>query len=189
VNYRHRHRHRQGPASLATSGPGFSLVELLVATAVLAVVLAAAYGWVWSVGSLAGTTDDRAQASSIAAALARAVVEDVGAAVAVASPAAGRDPGGSLAVVHDGVEEAPEDVAVVWDPSRRVVWRNAPGTYVADHVRGFRVGFVLGDGRSVDGGAMGAADWGRVRAVRVALEVEVGGAFVGRSVRVGLGSL
>ena len=49
--------------------------------------------------------------STIAAALARAVVEDVGAAVAVAAPAAGRDPGGSLAVVHDGVDEAPEDVA------------------------------------------------------------------------------
>ena len=51
------------------------------------------------------------------------------------------------------------------------------------------MGFVLGDGRSVDGDAMGAADWRRVRAVRLALAVEVGGAFVRRSVCIGLGSL
>jgi prepilin-type N-terminal cleavage/methylation domain-containing protein len=168
---------------------GFSLVELLVATTILAVVLAGAYGWVWSVGSLAGTTDDRVQAATIAAAAARSVIEDVGAAVDVAAPAAGRDPGGSLAVVRDGVDEAPETVVIVWDPARRVVWRNASGTYVADHVQGFSVGFLLEDGRSVEGGAMGAADWRSVRAVRVTLAVEVGSALARREVCVGLGSL
>ncbi len=168
---------------------GFSLIELLVATAVAAIVLAAAYGWVWSVGSLAGTTDDRVQAATIAAAVARSVGEDVGAAVEVAAPATGRDPDGSLALVRDGVDRASEDVVVVWDPARRVVWRNASGTYVADHVQGFRVGFVLGDGRSVEGGAMGTADWQSVRAVHVTLAVEVGTALVRREVCVGLGSL
>ena len=168
---------------------GFSLVELLVATAMAGVVLAAAYGWVWNVGSLAGTTDDRVQACTIAAALARSVTEDVGGAVKVTAPAAGRDPEGSLALVRDGVDEASEAVAIVWDPARGVVWRNASGTYVADHVRGFTVGFLLGDGRLVDGAAMGAGDWRSVRAARVALAVEVGSAMVRREVCVGLGSL
>ena len=180
---------RQGLAARPARAAGFSLIELLVATATLAVVLAAAYGWVWSVGSLASTTDDRVQAVTIAAALTRAVSEDVSAAVAVAAPAAGRDPGGSLAVVRDGVDEASEDVLIVWDAARRVVWRNASGTYVADHVRGFSVGFVLGDGRSVDGAVMGASDWQGVRAVSVTVTVEVGAALVRRSACVGLGSL
>ena len=119
----------------------------------------------------------------------RPLTEDVSAAVEVAAPAAGRDPGGSLLTVHDGVDEAPEDVEVVWDPARAVVWRNAPGTYVADHVRAFSVGFVLRDGRSVEGVAMRAADWRGVRAVRVAVAIEVGSALVRRDVAVRLGSL
>jgi len=109
--------------------------------------------------------------------------------VEVAAPGAGRDPTGSLEVVHDGVDEASENVVIVWDPARRVVWRNAPGTYVADHVRGFSVGFVLADGRSMDGDAMSAADWRSVRAVRATLTVEVGSTLVLRRVCVGLGSL
>ena len=168
---------------------GFSLIELLVATAMIAVVLAAAYGWVWSVGSLAGTTDDRVQASTVAAALARSVAEDVGGAVMVVPPAAGRDSGSSLAVMRDGVDRASEDIVIVWDPARRVVWRNASGTYVADHVQDFSVGFVLADGRSVSGAAMGSADWRSVRAVRVGLAVEVGSALVRREVCTGLGGL
>lgn len=168
---------------------GFSLVELLVATAILGVVLAAAYGWVWSVGSLAESTDGRVQACTIASALMRSVAEDVGGAVEVAEPVAGRDPAGSLAVVHDRTDETAEDILIVWDPARRVVWRNASGTYVADHILGFRVGFVLGDGRTVDGAVMGAADWRNVRAVRLALAVEVGAALVRRQACLELGSL
>ncbi len=175
--------------ALPARASGFSLVELLVATAMAGVVLAAAYAWVWSVGTLAATTDDRVQASTIAAALARTLADDVGGAVEVTAPAVGRDPGGSLALVHDGVDEASEAVVIAWDPARGVVWRNASGTYVADHVRGFAVSFLLGDGRIVDGTAMGAGDWRSVRAARAALDVEVGGAVIRREVCVGLGSL
>jgi prepilin-type N-terminal cleavage/methylation domain-containing protein len=168
---------------------GFSLIELLVAAATFAVVLAGAYGWVWSLGSLAGTQDDRAQASTIAAALTRTVSEDVSTAVGMVPPAAGRDPVCALSLVHDPVDGSPENVAVVWDAARRVVWRNASGTYVADHVRAFRAGFVLEDGRTVDGAAMSAADWQGVRAVRITLAVEVGAATARRNVLIGLGPL
>ena len=34
-----------------------------------------------------------------------------------------------------------------WDPARRVVWRNASGTYLADHVTRFAVSYGLADGR------------------------------------------
>jgi hypothetical protein len=154
-----------------------------------AVVLAAAYGWVWSVGTLAEATDDRVQAATIAAALARSIAQDVGGAVQVAAPEAARDPGGSLTLVRDGVDEAPEDVVIVWDPVRRIVWRNASGTYVTDHVQGFDACFVLGDGRRAPGAEMRAADWQSVRAVDVTVAVQVGSALVRRRVCVGLGSM
>jgi hypothetical protein len=173
----------------APSESGFSIIELLVATVTLAVVLGGAYGWVWNLGSFVGTTDDRAQASTIAAALTRTVSEDVRTAVGLAAPTAGHDPAGALAILRDPVDGSPEDVEVVWDAARKVVWRNASGTYLADHVRAFRVGFVLEDGRSVDGAAMSAADWAGVRTVSIALAVEVGAATVRRNVSIGLGYL
>ena len=72
---------------------GFTLVELLVATVVAAVVVSAAYGWLWNVGALARTHDDRAQAETIAAAAVRAVTADVRASVAVDLARSGSRPG------------------------------------------------------------------------------------------------
>jgi hypothetical protein len=70
---------------------------------------------------------------------------------------------------------------VVWDPARAVLWRNASGTYVADHITGFAVAYGLADGRWRAGEAMTAADWPRVRRLRVELAVTVGSATVARS--------
>ena len=167
---------------------GFTLVELLVAMALVAIVLSAAYGWVWSVGALATRTADRAQACTIAAVVARTIAEDVRDSVAVTAPAVGRDPDACLTLEHDHVGGAPEDVVTAWDPARSVVWKNASGTYVADHVCDFRVSYVLADGRIVDGGTVRTSDWGNVRVVDVAFAVEVGSASVGREVRVCVGS-
>ena len=166
---------------------GFTLVELCTAAAVLAIVLAAAYGWVWNVGTLSRATDDRAQALTLAGVLTRSVVKDVGGAVAVRAPAAGRDVATSLHLVRDPVGVAPEDVVIVWDAGRRVVWRNGSGTYVSDHVSGFHVSYVLDDGCSVAAGEVDPGGWDRVRAVRVALVVEVGTASVRRDACVEVG--
>jgi prepilin-type N-terminal cleavage/methylation domain-containing protein len=178
-------RHRWSP--LAADGHGFTLIELCVATAVLAVVLAAAYGWLWGVGALARSTDDRAQALTLAGVVTRCVTADVAAAVAVAPPPAGRDPERSICLVRDAAGVAPEGLTIVWDPARRVVWRNASGTYVADHVSSFRVGYRLADGRGVDGVTIVAGDWEHVRAVVVTVVVQVGRSSVRRDACVRLG--
>jgi hypothetical protein len=163
------------------------LIEVLVAAAVAAVVLAGAYGWLWNVAALAGETDDRVQAGTLAAAAARAVGGEVRAAVGVRQPPAGRDPARSLLLAHDHVDVAPEDVLVVWEPARAVVWRNASGTYLADHITGFTVVFGLGDGLWRTGAEMAADDWPSVRRLRVELAATVGSAMVSRSLEMTVG--
>jgi prepilin-type N-terminal cleavage/methylation domain-containing protein len=165
---------------------GFSLVELLVASSVLVVVLAAAYGWVWSVAALADGWDDRSQAETIAATAVRAVAADVDSAVAVGPPS-GRDPSSSLLCARDRADVAPEEVLLVWDSARCVLWRNASGTYVADHITSFDVGYVLSDGRRVVGATMAVGDWEKVRAVRLEIETHVGRITARRAAEVTLG--
>lgn len=166
---------------------GFTLVEVLVALVVAGLVLSASYGWVWGLGSLARGHDDRAQAGTIAAAAARSIADDVRAAVAVAPPSA-PDPSRALTLVHDHVGAAREEVTIVWDPNRRVVWRNAPGTYIADHVTAFVVAYALQDGREADAVAMSPADWPLVSAVFVRVTTETGSARVTRTVFAGVGA-
>lgn len=159
----------------------------MVATAIAGLVLSAAYSWLWNVAALAARTDDDVQTATVAGALARALAADVRAAVGVTVPPAGRDPARSLALAHDHVDTAREAVLVVWDPGRRVVWRNASGTYLADHVTRFEVMYGLSDGRLVAGGTMTAQDWRFVRRVRVELAVTVGSAVVSRGVEANVG--
>jgi prepilin-type N-terminal cleavage/methylation domain-containing protein len=166
---------------------GYALVEVLIALVVAGVVLSASYGWVWSVGSLARVQDDRAQTGTIAAAAARSIVDDVRAAVAVAPPSA-PDPSRALTLVHDHVGAAPEEVEIVWDPGRKVVWRNAPGTYIADHVTAFVVAYTLQDGREAGAGAMSPADWSLVAAVTVKLTTRIGSAHATRTVLAEVGA-
>ena len=171
-----------GPA-----GAGFSLVELLVASIIAGIVLSASLGWMWSVAALSRAEDDRAQAATLAAAASRAVSADVRAAAAVCQPPAGRDPSRSLSLVHDHPASAVEAVLIVWDPARRVLWRNASGTYLADHVSGFTVAYLLEGARQVDGAFMTGADWDFVRSVRVEVTAVVGSATESRSLEVAVG--
>lgn len=167
---------------------GFTLVELLVAAAITGVVVAAAFGWLWNVAALARRADDRAQSATIAAACSRAVALDVRAAVAVVQPPAGRDPAVSLLLAHDHVGVAPEDVLIVWDSARRVVWRNASGTYLADHITRFAVAYLLADGRRVGGADMAPSDWSAVRCALVELGAGVGSAAAERALVLEVGT-
>lgn len=169
------------------AGAGFSLVELLAASVIAGIVLSASLGWVWSVAALARADDDRAQAATLAGAASRAVVADVRTALGVRQPPAGHDPSRSLHLAHDRPAGAAETVLIVWDPARRVLWRNASGTYLADHVSRFAVWYVLGGARRVDGAAMGESDWDAVRGVRVELTTVVGSATESRSLEIAVG--
>jgi type II secretory pathway component PulJ len=166
---------------------GLTLVELLIAAGIAVVVLTAAFAWLWNVAALAGGADDRAQAATLAAAVSRAITADLHAGVCVVAPPSGRDPSRSLAIVHHHAAPAVETVLIVWDPARGVVWRNASGTYLSDHVTQFDVEYVLADGALVDGELMGAADWTSVRAARVDLETVVGSAATRRSIEATVG--
>jgi prepilin-type N-terminal cleavage/methylation domain-containing protein len=166
---------------------GFTLIEVLVAAATAGLVLSAAYGWLWNVAAFAARTDDAVQAATIASAVSRAIAGDVRAAVSVGEPPVGRDPSRSLALAHDHVDVAREAVLVAWDPARGVVWRNAPGTYLADHVIRFDVSYHLADGRRLAGAEMSPRDWESARVVRVQLAVAVGAAVVARSLETAVG--
>lgn len=182
-----RWRGEAGPVLTLCGQDGYTLVELLVALVVAGVVLSACYGWVWGLGALARVHDDRAQAGTIAAAAARSIADDVRNAVAVEAPSV-TDPSRAVTLVHDHVGAPREEVTIVWDPGRKVVWRNAPGTYVADHVTTFVIAYALQDGREADAVAMAPADWPLVSGVLVRLTTETGSARASRTVLAEVGA-
>jgi type II secretory pathway component PulJ len=166
-------RYRAGLRSRPRAG--FGIVELLVAAAIGGVVLAASWGWLWTIGSAAARVDDGAQSGSTAAAALRGVARDVRLATAVLPPPDGRDPVRCLLLQHDEPGRAPEAVLIVWDPVRAVLWRNASGTYVSDHVTRFSVAYITSDGRRVSAAEVGPGEWSGLRLVCVELEAVVGG--------------
>jgi prepilin-type N-terminal cleavage/methylation domain-containing protein len=170
------------------SGAGFTLIEVLVAAAVTSVVLAASYGWLWSVAALARRTDDRVQATTLADAAARGIEGDVHASIGVTPPPAGRDPALSLTLVHHHTGTARESLLIVWEAARRVVWQNASGTYIADHIGSFSLSYCLRDGRVIPGADMRAGDWAGVSSVGVELAATVGSAVVCRRFETRVGS-
>lgn len=167
------------------SRAGVTLIELLVATCVTAIALTGAWAWLWNAGGAAKGSAGRAQAATAAAFAVRSVADELGLATALSCPPAGMPPDRALCMEHrhDGV--AAETVLVAWDPARRVLWRKAPGTYLADHVERFAVEYFRADGRRLEAADFAAAGWPRsVARVAVTIDVTVGGrtARAGRTV-------
>jgi hypothetical protein len=158
------------------SPAGVTLVELLVATCVTAVALTGAWTWLWNAGGAAGGAAGRAQAATAAAFAVRCVADELGLATSLSFPPAGMSPDRALCMEHrhDGV--AAETVLLAWDPARRVLWRKAPGTYLADHVERFQVDYFLADGRRLGPAAFTDAGWPQtVARIAVTVDVTVGG--------------
>ncbi len=157
---------------------GLTLIELLVATCVAGVALAGAWPFVWNAGDAARTLGARAQAVTAGAYAVRVIGDDLAQAAQLLPTPAGRAPAESFAVLHRHPGEAPETVAVVWDRSRRVLWRKAAGTYLADRVGAFAVRYFAADGQELAGAALLEPGW----TSRVArLEVTVGADWNGRT--------
>ena len=168
-----------------SSRSGVTLVELLVATCVTAVALAGAWAWLWNAGDTASGTAGRAQAATAAAFAVRSVADELRLATALSYPPAGISPDRAICVEHrhDGV--AVELVLLVWDPTRRVLWRKAPGSYLADHVERVAIDYFRSDGWRLGPGDFAVAGWPQtVARVTVSVDVVVGGrtARAGRSV-------
>ena len=151
---------------------GVSLVELLVATVIAAVTLCSAWAWLWNVGIASSATADRSRAKTAAAFAARFISDDLDVAAALQVPPSAYGPDRALELIHLHPGAAPESVLIVWDPSRRVLWRKASGTYLADHVARFAVTYYDGNGAVLTPVDLQAPAWpGRV--VRVAVAVVV----------------
>jgi type II secretory pathway component PulJ len=165
---------RAGLAGLR-SRAGVTLVELLVAACITSVALAGAWAWLWTAGGASRGAAGRAQAASAAAFAVRSLAEDLGMATSLACPPAGLSPDRALCIEHRHEGVPAETVLVVWDPARRVLWHKAPGTYLADHVERFAVGYFGADGRCLGAADFAAPDWPQtVARVAVTLEVTVG---------------
>lgn len=158
------------------SSEGVTLVELLIAACVASVVLSAAWAWLWNAGSAASAVAGRAEASTAAAFALRAVVDEVSLATGLCSPPAGLAPDRTLCLEHRHDGMAAETVLVVWDPARRVLWRKASGTYLADHVERFAVQYFRADGRCLGVADLAEVGWPQeVARVVVSVEVTVDG--------------
>jgi len=179
-------RARRQTHSRGQSAAGFTLVELLLAAVLAGVVLSGAWGWLWNLAHLSVRTDNRAQAATAAAAAARAVAHDVALATAVLPPEGERDPACCLQLRHHHVAASVEDVVIAWDARRGVLWRNAPGTYLSDHVVEFSVSYVTASGEELGGAELGPSGWSDVRLVRIELEVEVGGEMAHKGIAIAL---
>jgi prepilin-type N-terminal cleavage/methylation domain-containing protein len=141
------------------SETGFTLMELLIAVSVSTIALCAAWSCLWNVGSAARHVDGRAQAATGAASAARSLAADLELATTLLAPPSGRSPETSIALQHRHPDEAVETVLVVWDPARRVLWRKAPGTYLADHVELFKVLYYGSDGLALESSEFADPAW------------------------------
>ena len=158
------------------SHSGVTLIELLVATCVTAVALAGAWGWLWNAGGAAAGAAGRAQAATTAAFALRSVADELRLASTLSCPPIGMSPDRALCMEHRHDGEAAESVLVAWDPARRVLWRKAPGSYLADHVEGFAVAYFRADGGRLGPADLAVAGWPRtVARIAVTVDVTVGG--------------
>jgi hypothetical protein len=163
-----------------SSSTGVTLVELLIAACVTWVALCGAWAWLWSAGDTAGAAADRAQAATAAAYAVRCVSNELDLATSLNLPPAGVSPDRALSLEHRHGGAAQETVLIAWDPARRVLWRKAPGTYLADHVELFSVDYFHSDGGRLEAAELAEARWPQsVALVTVTVAVNVGG----RSVR------
>jgi len=136
-----------------------TLMELLAAVSVSTVVLGAAWPWLWAAGGTARRVDGRAQAATAAAFAARSLATDVELSVALLQPPVGRSPDDCVCLLHRHPGEVPETVLVVWDRVRGVLWRKAPGTYLADHVESFLLEYFGADGLTLVQADFDDPDW------------------------------
>ena len=148
---------------------GFSLVELLVATALAGVVLAGGWAWCWSVSSSCAAGAGRLDAdSSLAFARRLSTNELRGSEGFVATSGAGCTATAISFLAPGASGPAPELITYVYDAGRRVLWRKAPSSHVAESVDSFSISYFDDQNQPVapaSGTALSPSELSRVRIV------------------------
>jgi len=150
---------------------GFSLVELLVATAIASVVLAGGWAWCWTVSGSCAAGSERLDARSSLAFAQRLTSNELGQCDAlVTTPDVGCSATSIAFIVPSGHGAVTELVTYVWDGVRRVLWRKAPGSHLAEGVDEFSIVYFDDQGRTLPlatGGELPGADLALVRRVEL----------------------
>jgi prepilin-type N-terminal cleavage/methylation domain-containing protein len=155
------------------AAPGFSLIELLVATAVTAVILTGGWAWCWSLSGWCASSSERFDAASSLAFVRRLTSAELGECQALLADQTVRCSATGIAFVVPS-DDGPEAVSYSYDAARRVLWRKASSSHIAEGVDSFSITYFDAQGRALTpapGGALPSADLALVR--RVALRATI----------------
>jgi prepilin-type N-terminal cleavage/methylation domain-containing protein len=164
-------------ARLRSRGPraGFSLVELLVATAAAAVVLTGGWAWCWSLNRSCASASERLDAGSSLAFARRLSTSELGQCVGLVAAPSVRCSATSIAfLIPSGDGATTELVTYVWDAGRRVLWRKASGSHLAEGVDNLAIAYFDDGGRELpvaSGGNLPDDELSAVRRVQLSLIV------------------
>jgi prepilin-type N-terminal cleavage/methylation domain-containing protein len=164
---------------------GFSLIELLVATSVAVVVLSGGWAWCWSVSRSCAVGSERLDAGSSIAFARRLSTSELSHCVAlVTTPAAGCSATSIAFAVPSADGPSTELVTYVWDAGRRVLWRKAPGSHLAEAVDEFSIAYYDDHGEPLPlapGAELSAAGLALVRRVELRMAVRCASQTAGAS--------
>lgn len=165
--------------STRRGGRGFSLLELLVATTVAGVVLAAAWAWCWSLCGACRMGVEGADATSTIAAVRRLSSAELGESLGlVACPTAPCSARGLAFVVPSADAAGTDLVTYGYDGARKVLWRKSPSSHLAEGVDLFSVVYLDARGCALPldaGGVLPADELPLARCVELTLDVSSGG--------------
>ena len=157
---------------------GFSLIELLVATAVAAVLLTAAWAWCWTLCGCCRAGAEGADAASTIAAVRRLTSTELTESLGLVSGAAVSCSATGVAFVVPTADAAgTELVTYGYDAARGVLWRKSPSSHLAESVTAFHVSYLDGRGRPLPlaaGAALATDQLALVRAVELTVVVRSG---------------
>jgi len=159
---------RVAAAPWRSRAAGLSLVELAVAVALASVVLAAGWSWFWSLHHASHRAAAGAELGTSLAYAQRMLSRDLRAATALGGGADSGCTQSAITLVVPADDGSAVPVLYSWDRQRAVVWRKAPGSYLADGVTAFSVRYFDAGGEEL---APPAADGLPVEAVRAVRRV------------------
>jgi prepilin-type N-terminal cleavage/methylation domain-containing protein len=167
------------PAGRPTGGwAGFSLLELIVATAVAGIVLTSAWAWCWTLSASCRAGAERADAASTIAAVRRLTTAELGESLGLVAGAAVPCSATSLAFTVPSTDAAGTDLVTYgYDAGRGVVWRKSPSSHLAESVAAFSVLYLDARGQALSpgaGGDLAAAELPLVRRVVLTVAVRSG---------------